>query len=204
MKKASILLTAFLGMVFFASQSFTSNPVNGPATAKVDTQNSSVQWKGYKVTGEHSGVVNIKSGQLTFDDNGMLNGGSFEIDMNTITCLDLQGGGKEKLEGHLKSDDFFGVATYPVAKFVATKVISRGKPGEFKVIGNLTIKETTKEVKFDTNLTEEGNKVSAIANLRIDRSDFDVRFGSGSFFDGLGDRTIYDEFDLTINLTANK
>ena len=204
MKKASILLTAFLGMVFFASQSFTSNPVNGPATAKVDTQNSSVQWKGYKVTGEHSGVVNIKSGQLTFDDNGMLNGGSFEIDMNTITCLDLQGGGKEKLEGHLKSDDFFGVATYPVAKFVATKVISRGKPGEFKVIGNLTIKETTKEVKFDTNLTEEGNKVSAIANLRIDRSDFDVRFGSGSFFDALGDRTIYDEFDLTINLTANK
>lgn len=204
MKKSSILFAAFFGFVAFLGQSFTVNPVNAPAIAKVDTQNSSVQWKGYKVTGEHFGVVNIKTGELTFDANGALTGGSFTIDMNTITVLDLTGGGKEKLEGHLKSDDFFGVNNFPAAKFVITKAIPRGKPGEYKIVGNLTIKETTKEIKFDANLTEAGKTVTANANVRIDRSDFNVRYGSGSFFDGLGDKTIYDEFDLTIKLTANK
>lgn len=204
MKKSSILFAALIALIALAGQSFTVNPVNSPATAKIDTQNSSVQWKGYKVTGQHHGVVNIKSGELKFDESGTLIGGSFAIDMTTITNLDMSGSGKEKLEGHLKSDDFFGVANFPTAKFVITKAIPRGKPGEYKIVGNITIKETTKEIKFDAKLAEAGNKVTAIADVRIDRSDFNVRYGSGSFFDGLGDKTIYDEFDLSIKLTANK
>lgn len=200
--KSTFSALAFLTMfVAFAGLSFTA--FNAGTTMKVDTLNSSVQWTGYKVTGQHNGVVNIKSGSLTYNDKGFFAGGSFEIDMTTIKCLDLQGEMAGKLEGHLKSDDFFGTTNFPTAKYVITKVIPKGKPGEYKIIGNLTIKNSTKEVKFDANLKEEaGGKIVATGDIKLDRSEFDVRYGSGSFFDGLGDKTIYDEFDLKIKLTA--
>jgi polyisoprenoid-binding protein YceI len=189
------LMVAFVGFSFKAFK---------PGSAmRVDTLNSSVQWTAYKVTGQHSGVVNVKSGSLTYNDQGFFNGGSFEIDMTTIKCLDLQGEMAGKLEGHLKSDDFFGTANHPTAKYVITKVVPKGKPGEYKIIGNLTIKNITKEVKFDANLKEaDGGKIVATGDLKLDRTDFDVRYGSGSFFDGLGDKTIYDEFELKVKLTA--
>lgn len=203
MKKFTPFYALVLGLVAFAGLSFTTFSVLN-SSISVDTANSSIQWKGYKVTGQHNGVVNIKNGNLAFDTKGMLSGGSFDIDMTSITVLDLTGDMKGKLEGHLKSPDFFGVEKYPIAKFVITKVVSRGKPGEYKIVGNLTIKESTKEIKFDANLTEEGSKVTATGNVRIDRSDYDIRYGSGSFFDGLGDKTIYDDFDLSIKLVAKK
>ncbi|MCC6725701.1 MAG: YceI family protein [Saprospiraceae bacterium] len=188
-------------MVAFVGLSFTA--FKAGSTLRVDTTNSSVQWTAYKVTGQHNGVVNIKSGSLTYNDKGFFSGGSFEIDMTTIKCLDLQGEMAGKLEGHLKSDDFFGSANHPTAKYVITKVVPKGKPGEYKIIGNLTIKSTTKEVKFDANLKEEaGGKIVATGDIKLDRTDFDVRYGSGSFFEGLGDKTIYDEFDLKVKLTA--
>ena len=120
--------------------------------------------------------------------------------MTTIACTDLEGEWKEKLEGHLKSDDFFGVNNFPVAKFEITKVAAKGTPGDYKITGNLTIKETTKEIKFYANVSQDGGKNVAKADIKIDRSEFNVRYGSGSFFDNLGDKTIYDEFDLSIVL----
>ena len=161
----------------------------------VNTAASKVNWKGYKVTGSHSGSIAVKSGTLDFNGD-VLTGGNFSIDMNTISCEDLTGNGKTNLEGHLKSDDFFGVANFPEAKFVISRVISRGKAGEYKIVGNLTIKNTTKEVKFDAIVA--GGK--ATATIKIDRTDYDIRYGSGSFFDSLGDKTIYDEFDINIAL----
>ncbi len=200
MKKFTSFSAILLAMIAFAGLAFTVKP---GASLKVDTLNSNVQWTGHKVTGQHNGVVNIKSGTLTYDDKGFFSGGSFDIDMTSLKCLDLQGDMAGKLEGHLKSDDFFGTATYPTSRFVITKVAPRGKPGEYKITGNLTIKSTTKEVKFDALLTEaDGGKIVATGDIKIDRTDFDVRYGSGSFFDGLGDKTIYDEFDLKVKLTA--
>ena len=83
-----------------------------------------------------------------------------------------------------------------------TSVVSRGTPGSYKVIGDLTIKENTKEIKFTANVTQEAGSAVATADITIDRSDFDVRYGSGSFFDNLGDKTIYDEFDLSLKLVS--
>ncbi len=192
MKNLGLLLMLF---AFVGFSAFT-NPVE---TKSVDTVKSQVSWKGYKVTGEHAGTIDIKSGNLEFD-NGNLVGGNFVIDMPTIKVTDLSGGMATKLEGHLKSPDFFGVENYPEASFKITKVVSRGTPGAYKVIGNLTIKETTKEIKFFTNVSPDGS--AATAEIKVDRSDFDVRYGSGSFFDNLGDKTIYDEFDLTVTLAV--
>lgn len=174
-----------------------------PATYNVDVTSSTVNWKGYKVTGEHTGAVKLKSGALQFTD-GKLTGGSFVVDMNSITCTDLEGEWADKLVGHLKSDDFFGVAKYPTSKFVITRAIPQDTKGNYKVIGNLTIKETTKEAKFLVNLTESNGTVTANGKLTVDRSEYNVRYGSGSFFDDLGDKTIYDEFDLEVTLVSKK
>ncbi len=197
MKISSLFSFALLLMGAFAGISFTADLL---ASYNVDTTASTIAWKGYKVTGEHSGIVKVKSGSLDLD-NGVLKGGSFVLDMTTIACTD---GAGDRLAGHLKADDFFGVATYPTATFVIKRAISRGKPGEYKIIGDLTIKDTTKEIEFLTKLTEVGNQVTADATIQIDRTDYNVKYGSGSFFDGLGDKTIYDEFDLTVKLVANK
>lgn len=167
----------------------------------VNTNASKVIWHGEKVTGEHFGTVDIKSGNLIVRD-GELQGGSFEIDMTTITSTDLTGEYQQKLNGHLKSSDFFGVESYPIASFDITRVISKGSDGWYKIVGNITIKETTKEIKFDAQLSPMGDAIVAKADIVIDRSEFDVRYGSGSFFDNLGDKTIYDEFELKIELTT--
>jgi len=198
--KNFIKITAALAILAFVSFSFKTIEI---ATYGIDLEESVIVWKARKVTGAHEGTVALKSGDLEFTD-GVLTGGMFEIDMQTVDCTDLQGEWKDKLVGHLKSDDFFGVNNYPTAKFVISKVISRGKPGEYKVIGDLTIKETTKEIKFNAMIEDGGESKTGTANITIDRSDYDIRYGSGSFFDNLGDKTIYDEFDLEISLVVSK
>ena len=165
----------------------------------VNLEKSSVTWLGKKVTGKHAGTIGLKSAALEMDGDA-LTGGSFVIDMTSIKCTDDMGNMTAKLEGHLKSDDFFGVEKFPTAKFSITKVASLGTPGDFKITGNLTIKETTKEIKFKANVSDGYAK----ADITVDRSDFNVKYGSGSFFDNLGDKTIYDDFNLTISLALDK
>lgn len=160
----------------------------------VDISKSTVTWKGYKVTGQHEGTINLKSGVLMFDGK-TLTGGKFVMDMASINTTDLEGDYKGKLDGHLKSPDFFGVEKHPTAKFEITKAVKKGDV--YTVTGDLTIKAITNPVTFD--MTINGNTASA--SLKIDRAKYDVKYGSGSFFDNLGDKTIYDEFDLNVNLS---
>ena len=178
-------------LVTFISSSFTA--VDGEVK-EVKIEESQVVWKGYKVTGSHTGTVKIKSGSLLFD-NDKLTGGDFVIDMTTLIATDLKGKGKDKLEGHLKSDDFFGVVSNPTATLNFKTVTASGK-NAYNVTGNLSIKGKTNTVSFIMSVY--GNK--ATANLKIDRTKYDVRYGSTSFFDGLKDKAIYDEFDLVVDL----
>ncbi|MEO1263772.1 MAG: YceI family protein [Bacteroidota bacterium] len=203
MKKFNSFFAMLLAASALVGFSFTVVP-NLAGNYSVNVAESNVEWKGYKVTGEHSGTINVKAGDLTFGSNGELTGGNVTIDMASIKCTDLEGEWADKLVGHLKSDDFFGVGNFPTAELVITKVAPKGTPGDYKVTGNLKIKETTKEIRFYAHLDDAGNSVNATADLKIDRTDFDVRYGSGSFFDNLGDKTIYDEFDLTVNLKVTK
>lgn len=158
---------------------------------EVKATNSKVEWKGKKITGSHNGTVEMKEGTLIFDGDNLV-GGNFVIDMTTITVLDMKGKGKDNLEGHLKSDDFFGVDNYPVAT-LEIKSANKTKDGYY-INADITIKGKTEPIAFE--LEVEGNK--AEAELKIDRTKFGVRYGSGSFFDNLGDNTIYDNFELEV------
>jgi polyisoprenoid-binding protein YceI len=189
--KKSIKNIAAIALVAFMTFSFTTVEED---KKEIKVESSKVVWKGYKVTGSHEGFISIKSGQLTFND-GILTGGDFVIDMSSIINTDLEGEYKGKLEGHLKSDDFFGVEKFPTASLVFTQVRSVSK-NSYEVTGDITIKGKTESISFD--LSVYGNKANA--SLKIDRSKFDVRYGSTSFFDGLKDKAIYDEFDLVADL----
>jgi polyisoprenoid-binding protein YceI len=197
MKKVTTILVMAL---FTLSNVNAVEPVsNGNLT--VNAEKSSIDWKGEKVTGEHTGTIKIKSGSLMVKE-GKLQGGEFIIDMASIENTDLDGEYKGKLEGHLKSDDFFGVDKFPEASLKVTGVKETSKAGVYTVMADLTIKGITNPITFTATLLDDKGTVVANANVVVDRSKFDVRYGSGSFFDNLGDKTIYDEFTLTVNLVT--
>lgn len=168
---------------------------NPPAKKTVDVSKSTINWKASKVTGTHTGTVGIKSGSLDIE-KGKLKGGSFVVDMKSIVVTDLSGTGKERLEGHLNSDDFFSTEKFTEAKLDITKVTEMAMKGEYAVTANLTIKGITKPISFVAKASEN----SATAEIKIDRTKYDIKYGSGSFFENLGDKAIDDTFELNINL----
>ncbi|WP_298365376.1 YceI family protein [uncultured Lutibacter sp.] len=160
----------------------------------IKIENSKLVWKGYKVAGSHTGTIALQAGSLHFNQDKLV-GGEFTINMASITCTDLEGEYKGKLEGHLKSDDFFGVEENPTAKLVFKKVKLIGE-NSYNITGDLTIKGITNEITFE--FLVNGNKANA--SLKIDRSKFNVKYGSTSFFDNLKDKAISDEFDIMADL----
>jgi polyisoprenoid-binding protein YceI len=163
-------------------------------TKKVDVKTSTVKWVGKKVTGEHSGTVNLKDGALVFKGK-KLAGGTFTVDMTSINATDLTGEYQGKLNGHLKADDFFGTEKFPTAKLVF-KTIGAKATDVYTVTADLTIKGITKPVTFD--ITVKGN--TATTAFKVDRTKYDIKYNSGNFFENLGDKTINDEFELTVAL----
>jgi polyisoprenoid-binding protein YceI len=189
--KKTIKIFAILSLVVLFTVSFTT--INNEKR-EVKTDSSKVIWKGYKVTGSHEGTIAIESGSLIFNED-KLTGGEFVINMTTINSTDLEGEYKGKLDGHLKSEDFFGVLNHPTATLVFNDVTTSGK-NSYNVTGDLTIKGITNPIAF--TISVYGNK--ATVSLKVDRTKYDVRYGSTSFFDGLKDKAIYDDFDLVADL----
>lgn len=180
----------------------------GPDRFPVDAKQSTVQWEGRKVTGSHSGDIQVSSGFVTVE-NGLISAATVTIDMTTINTTDLDGGAKESLDGHLSSDDFFSVESFPTARFELMKIdpLRGGEGGaNFTAMGTVTIKGRTDDVAVPVKveMTETGARISG--DLVLDRSKFDVRFRSKSFFDAseLGDKLIYDDFTIHFELVAGK
>jgi polyisoprenoid-binding protein YceI len=178
----------------FAALSLIVNQTAQAQNLSVNAEESTIHWLGKKVTGEHEGDISLKSGNLVMTE-GNLTGGQFVVDMTSITCTDLEGKSANNLVGHLKSDDFFGVETYPEAKLIFTTIENKGG-GIFGITGDFNIKGQTHAASFDLNISEG----SATAKVIIDRSKYGVRYGSNSFFDNLGNKAIDDNFELTVNL----
>lgn len=180
-----------------------TEPTNKVATVySVDNSQSTLSWTAKKVTGSHSGNISVTSGKLEVDNN-VLKGGNFQLDTRTITVTDIKDAGMNgKLLGHLKSDDFFSVEKHPTASFVITGTTAKGG-GNYDVTGNLTIKGITKPISFPATVTVAGGKATAKATIKVDRTKFDIKYRSSNFFENLGDKAIYDDFELDVTLVAN-
>lgn len=174
----------------------TTTSLGAGTALAVDTSASTVVWTGRKVSGQHHGDVKIKSGSLTVD-GGKLTGGNFVIDLSTINNQDLSGEYKGKLEGHLKSEDFFDVANHPDATFEITAVNEGAEPGIVAVSGNLTIRGVSKNITFDARVDEAtDSSVKASADFNIAREDWGVSYA------GQADDLISKEINLKITLVA--
>jgi polyisoprenoid-binding protein YceI len=169
-------------------------------TFKVDAAKSSFKWTGKKLAGTHWGYVKFTDGSLQIQ-KGALVGGAFNVDMNTIDCQDTQGEWGQKLVGHLKSDDFFNAEKFPKSTLFIKSVTAKGA-NQYDVVADLTIKGVTKDVKFTATVTITGGTVTATANFNIDRTEYGIRYGSGSFFDNLGDKAIDNNFNVEVNIVA--
>ena len=193
MKKQIFSIVA-LSMLFLVSVSLKAQE-----KYMINSDESKLTWLGKKVTGEHTGHIMLKSGMFMFNHDGFTKG-EFVIDMNSITCTDIED--KEyngKLVGHLKSDDFFGVANFPTAKFVI-KGSKMAGDHKYKVMGDLTIKGITHPLEFEVMVKHKGEALMVSGKAIVDRSKYNVKYGSKSFFDNLGDKVIYDDFELAFDI----
>ena len=194
MKKTNILVLA----IVFLSVTFTHLTAQETAAFLVNTNNSSVAWKGYKPAGSHNGSIQLQSGQIHTEGEN-ITGGFFTATMSTIEDAD----GSKKLTKHLKSKDFFEIDVFPTATFEISKIT----PKENKILltGDITIKGVTKQISFLANLSHAENTLTLTSDtFQLNRVDFNVKYKSKSFFNNLKDKFINDEFDLQVTIVAQK
>ena len=172
-------------------------------TVAVDAKSSIVKWIGSKISSSHEGNVNIGKGVLSIN-HGTLVGGQISINMNSISCTDIESAKKNKyFVDHMKDEDFFNTEVFPLALLKITKTV-KGKGNNYKIIADLTIKGITHSIAFLADVEIDGLNFSAKANLEIDRTKWGIKYGSGSFFDNLGDKMILDEIEFQVLLQSVK
>jgi polyisoprenoid-binding protein YceI len=176
-------------------------------TYNVDASASTFKWHATKVTGEHYGVAKYSKGSVVVNGKS-LKGAEIVVDMTTIDATDLTGEYHDKLVGHLKSEDFFSVAKFNSATIKvksATPIKGAAAGGNnFTIVADLTIKGITQEITFPAIVLINANEVVVNADIMVNRAKFDVRYGSNSFFEGLGDKAIADEFNVKVRVVAKK
>lgn len=199
-KQFTSVFISLLAVVGIAANMHTENHSVDPAT-------STLHWTAKKVTGQHDGFVKIKSGYLVMN-HGTPVGGSFDLDMTTITCADIKDEKKNQdLVGHLKGDDFFSVEKNPLAtlKIGSITRITEAKTGEpnFQVNANLTIKGITQPVQFPALFEGTHQQVKATAKITIDRTKWNISYKSGTVFPSLADKAIADNVEFEVSIVAN-
>lgn len=175
------------------------------STYQVDPSAAKVIWTGKKVTGQHTGTVDLQKGTIGWGPEG-LTSTDVTIDMTSITNTDLDPEYAADLVSHLKSGDFFNTMEFHTATFKTSAVekiegAEAGQPN-YKITGDLTIKGITKPVTLDVRAWQEKKGVRATGTLRFDRTLYNIKYRSGQFFDYLGDKMINDEVEITFDLIA--
>ena len=200
MKKTILSIVAAIAVAFSAQAQITDGKYI------LDFNKSTINWKATKVTGAgHEGTIRVSSGVMNVAGKSI--NGKVKVDMNGIVCTDLQDAGKNAyLLNHLKGEDFFNTVKFPDAIFETTKITeAKGNDGTtHRVEGNLTIKGITKPVSFSAKITGGNGQIFIVGDLKVDRTQFDVKYGSTSFFDNLGDNAINNDFTLKFSLVGNK
>ena len=169
----------------------------------IDTDQSSIFWIGRKITGQHNGTIDIKNGYIEIDNGSIING-KLEIDMNSITVLDMSEKYNKKLESHLKDPDFFDVEKFQSSIFEIKNSYDFFMIDNIVFEGDLTIKDITTEKKVPAAISINDSIAEAIGVIEIDRTLFGITYGSSSFFDGLADRAIDNKFTLKFKIIATK
>jgi polyisoprenoid-binding protein YceI len=173
------------------------------ANFQIHKASSTVNWTGKKVLGLHTGSIAVNKGFIQTKEN-LLEGGEVEIDMTSIVITDIDDTKtRQEFLEHLQHDDFFSVDKFKTAKLVINHAIETALH-EFEVKGDLTIKDITHPVQFQAKVEILSDYLYAMGEIIIDRTKYNIRYGSGKFISNLGDKLIYDDFVLQFKLVAQK
>ncbi|RDC64829.1 YceI family protein [Adhaeribacter pallidiroseus] len=205
---ASLLVANTSSAQTLASATKIKKVATAATAYKVETSQSNLEWNGKKVTGEHTGNIAISKGDILVNGNKIV-GGNVLIDMNSITNKDLTDDSyKQKLLGHLKSDDFFSAEKHPTGTFKITSLspIKGAQAGaaNYTVKGDLTLKGITKPISFPATVSVKDGVASANGTATLDRTQWDIKYNSKSFFPNIADKAIYDDFTVKFNLVAKQ
>jgi polyisoprenoid-binding protein YceI len=215
MKK--LLLPALIAVSLLAAPAYAGNPATAAAAArtskaadksyKLQPQLSTLGWVGKKVTGQHNGNIQFKDGTVLVRGTQIV-GGMFTVDMNSLKVEDIKEAEYNgKLVGHLRSEDFFSIEKNPTSTFKITKVAplkADAAGNNATITGDLTIKGITQSISFPAKMGVKGGVASATGTATIDRTKFDIKYGSKSFFESIGDKAIMDDFTLSFNVIAKQ
>jgi polyisoprenoid-binding protein YceI len=196
-KKLLLLVLSVVTLFAFATKPHIDN-------VRVNAESSKVKWIGSKVVSFHEGGVNIQKGSLSID-HGTLVGGEISIDMNSISCSDIESEKKNNyLVDHLKGEEFFNTKAFPLAVIKITKAVRNPEGNMYKIMANLTIKGITHPITFQADVNIKGLNYLAEATIKIDRTKWDIKYNSGNFFKDLGDNMILDQIQFDIFLLSVK
>lgn len=213
-----VIVLIVLGFVFFSKKSVSETPINGEVVVmekvdydgsyEFDLESSLVVWEGKKtfvVDYTDQGVIYPSGGNVVFND-GLIESGSVTFDMNTITALSTgKGSGQDMLSKHLKSADFFDAETYPESSFVVSRVeTDPTRDGSYILFGDMTIKGKTLPISVPVSMLQVEKGVALVGEIAVDRTLWDVQFGSGKFFQNLADNTIDDYFTISFSLVIKE
>ena len=199
-------------------------------TLQLDTSASTINWRGYKPTGQHHGIIPVTNGEISVNGDAITSG-EFTFDITSLEVHDLEEGSENhgKLWNHLQSDDFFDAANHPSATFVITSVIPYTSEDSIKdqeqfetentpqseselapanpthwISGNLTIRGTSKNIKFPAAVTSSNGMVSAQAGFNINRTDWGLAYGDeATAVDKAKDKFIYNTVSVNFDIKAN-
>tara|TARA_X000001036_G_C20450144_1_gene713019 strand:- start:169 stop:684 length:516 start_codon:yes stop_codon:yes gene_type:complete len=164
---------------------------------------SKLEWIGSKVTGSHNGVIDFSSGTILIK-NKKIQSAELTVNMNTITCLDIdKKDSRDYFVSHLKSDDFFGVDKFPEATIKFVEIKNNKDINETILNCDLTIKGITNRVEFPITLSFKEDIAIASGTIIIDRTKYGIKYKSKSFFSDIGDKFIYDDFILNFSIVSN-
>ena len=179
--------------------------MHGDGKYQVDVSKSTIEWIGKKLTGEHSGTLSLKSGEIVMGGHA-ISSANFEIDMTTISSTDLKWETAEDLINHLKADDFFGTEKFPTASIVmlsASPLTNDNNGNNYSIKATLTMKDIANEITFPAQVNIGDKQVTLTANVIFDRTKWGIKYNSKTIFDDLGDKFIYDDIELKISIVAN-
>jgi polyisoprenoid-binding protein YceI len=199
MKKFSLGLA---GIILFSLGVKAIDSSESKTIYKVDAEKSQILWEAKKVSGAHNGIISLNNGEVHVEGSNVL-AANINMDMNSIVCKDIENQEwNQKLVGHLKSEDFFSSEKFPQSVFETTSIVKNANDENYTIKGNLTIKGITHEISFPATVKLENGNLEANGTAKLDRTKWDIKYGSGKFFQGLGDNMIYDEFQIEFDLVA--
>ena len=212
--KKFLLPALFAAAVFGAAPAASAQKMNSakmatnaPAYA-LQPQLSTLGWEGKAVTHGHNGTIQFSSGELLVKGNAVV-GGTVTVEMKTLKATDIKDADSQgKFEGHMTGDDFFGVEKFPTSTFKNVSVApikgAAATADNATITGDMTIKGVTQRISFPAKVGVKDGVAAATGKVTIDRTKFGLKYGSKTFFDSIGDKAIYDTFDLTFNVIAKK